>query len=487
MKARRRRRAGRRARRAVRARSRTRRTRETSRSTAGCGVDSGRASRAKARRARPHALDGALSRRLRARGRRHAARRPVPGSGAACTGRVVVGQQLLDHGVTHGDGGADRCRAARRVDLPGRRLPEARRTLALRWARARRASRRPRDGRQGAPRLRARGGDGRVRSRRGADRGRARSRKAPARCTSASPRAPSSTFDNRVVQWVSDKIGGDKLATPARPPPDRRRRSSRRSPLRRRSTLAGGQQLQFTYCDGPVEIAEGAYGALPFAVALLRHDVAHVPRRDRRARDRATDRSRSTSTSTRSTRCSTSCGAPAGSTAGSPRPASIARFNTDPTVTEFLSVRISPPHARAAPVVTPAGGSKLRLAADARDRDRRRRPRARIGHVYGALDSLRDRPTGDRPRRARALLRARPQRRSCPVTAISSRPCATAAPTFTARSRRSSRAWSRRSSPTVRSRGLPADLTIQRAEPSVTAGTLHLKLDAKHPLTYTRA
>lgn len=168
------------------------------------------------------------------------------------------------------------------------------------------------------------------------------------------------SFDNRVFQWVSDRLGGDKLATRlarrqiddvlvttlAPPPP---------------FDLDDHQQLQFTYCTDPIEIAEGAYAALPFAVAFTGTPV-HVATRmppptaeplsidlsvdalnallfelwrtgwlDRRLADAGLDR----------------------------------RFNTDTTVTEYLSVRISPPHLALPPVVTP-DGARLRLAADAR-------------------------------------------------------------------------------------------------------------------------
>jgi hypothetical protein len=188
-------------------------------------------------------------------------------------------------------------------------------------------------------------------------------------------------FDNRVVQWVSDKIGGDKLAsqlarrqidnvlvtTLAPPPP---------------FDTGDHQQLQFTYCTGSIEITEGAYGALPFAVAFsgtpvhvdapmpaptsaslsidlapdalnaMLHELWRTGWLDRRLAEAGLDR----------------------------------RFNTDPIVSEYLSVRISPARLALPPVVTPApGGDKLHLAADARititDGTK-----ATVGHVFGALD-----------------------------------------------------------------------------------------------------
>jgi hypothetical protein len=177
-------------------------------------------------------------------------------------------------------------------------------------------------------------------------------------------------FDNRVFQWLSDKLGADKLATRlarrqiddvlvttlAPPPP---------------FELPGGQHLQFTYCDGPIEITDGAWGAIPFGVAIGR--LANAPQvlpprlgsgtrpppspnvalaldldvdaldamlfelwrtgwLDRRLEEVGLDR----------------------------------RFNADPVVTEYLSVRISPPRLALPPVITAGPGGSLRLAADAR-------------------------------------------------------------------------------------------------------------------------
>ena len=187
------------------------------------------------------------------------------------------------------------------------------------------------------------------------------------------------SFDSRVVQWVSDKIGGDKLAsrlarrqiddvlvtTLAPPPP---------------FELDDHQQLQFTYCTGSIEIAEGAYGALPFAVAFsgtpvhveapmpppaaeplsidlapdalnaLLHELWRTGWLDRRLGDAGLDR----------------------------------RFNTDPIVTEYLSVRMSPARLALPPVVTPAG-DRLHLAADARIAIADGTVTT-IGRIWGALD-----------------------------------------------------------------------------------------------------
>jgi hypothetical protein len=195
-------------------------------------------------------------------------------------------------------------------------------------------------------------------------------------------------FDNRAVQWVSDKLGADRLATRlarrqlddalvlalAPPPP---------------FALSGGQTIRFTYCDEPPEIADGAYAALSFGVALGRHarDPRILPPRlgrgprdapppatrlaldldldalnavlyelwrggflDRRLADAGLDR----------------------------------RFNADPTVTEFLTLRLSPLQLTLPPVVTVSHGD-LRLSAEARVAIRDGTT-VTTGRVWGGLD-----------------------------------------------------------------------------------------------------
>jgi len=196
-------------------------------------------------------------------------------------------------------------------------------------------------------------------------------------------------FDNRVAQWVSDKLGGDKLATRlarrqiegslltalAPPPP---------------FELPGGGKLTFGYCDGPPEIVDGVSGALPFAVSIgtVDRDPRILPPRlgpaphaslapggvlaidldldaanallfelwrtgllDRRLAEAGLDR----------------------------------RFNTDPIVTEYLSLRISPPVLALPPVLGTSGHDRLQLFADARisilDGDTRT-----TGRIWGGLD-----------------------------------------------------------------------------------------------------
>ena len=174
-------------------------------------------------------------------------------------------------------------------------------------------------------------------------------------------------FDSGAMQWLSDKLGAGRLATRlarrqiddalitalAPPPPFQ---------------LSGGQALQFNYCDEPIEITNDRDAALPFSVAIGRaRDPRILPPRlglgprpqpsastavaldldldalnallyelwrggflDRRLAGAGLDR----------------------------------RFNEDPTVTSLLSLRISPPTLRLPPVLSVSGGA-LRLAAEA--------------------------------------------------------------------------------------------------------------------------
>lgn len=144
------------------------------------------------------------------------------------------------------------------------------------------------------------------------------------------------------------------------------------------------QTLTFTFCKDPVEIANRAYGALPFAVQLGRAPLGILPPHfvaphtapatptslaidldvdalnallfelwrtgwlDKRLAEVGLDR----------------------------------RFNGDPTVAELLTVRLSPLRLALPPVISPAG-DHLELAADARvtlaDRG------TTVGRVFGSL------------------------------------------------------------------------------------------------------
>ncbi len=202
------------------------------------------------------------------------------------------------------------------------------------------------------------------------------------------------TFGNRVVQWASDKLGAARLATRiareqiddalittlAPPPP---------------FELPDGQVLRFAYCDGPIEIADDAWGALPFAVVIASDTNGVLPPRfptgplpapdrdvalaldldvnaldamlyelwrtgwlDRRLADAALDR----------------------------------KFNTEPIVTEYLAIRLAPLHLALPPVIEPDRDG-LRLTADARvpisDG-----PEVTTGRVWGAARFRFDRAAG---------------------------------------------------------------------------------------------
>ncbi|HTR49544.1 MAG TPA: hypothetical protein VMJ10_02490 [Kofleriaceae bacterium] len=210
-------------------------------------------------------------------------------------------------------------------------------------------------------------------------------------------------FDNRVAQWLGDKLGAGALAsrfarheidtllvtTFAPPPP---------------FDLGDGQTLAFTTCDAPIEIVDGAFGAIPFGVA-----IGHVPS----APDILPPRF-----------ATTPLAVPAATTrlaldldlnaldamlyelwrtgwldrrldeVGLDR-----RFDSDPTVLEYLSVRISKLRLALPPVISPTPGGALRLAADARVAIRTEQLGAdgsvtrdndgdatTIGRVYGAID-----------------------------------------------------------------------------------------------------
>ncbi|HSS00345.1 MAG TPA: hypothetical protein VLM79_24975 [Kofleriaceae bacterium] len=311
---------------------------------------------------------------------------------ARCVGRAIVGQRLLDDGQAGPGTIAAAMRAALEAELVGMTVfpaGELRRIehLALRWARL---DAHPED--------------------------RALVEDAPSGYVRASATvvfdrvmvpivvalipAPSAAdftfrvaaraglaFESRTVQWLSDRLGAEGLATRlarheiddalitvlAPPPP---------------FELSGGQTLRFTYCDEPAEIAEGAYGALPFGIAIERSAdprvlpprLGHGPRTppaassalgldldldalnallyelwrggylDRRLADAGLDR----------------------------------RFNADPTVTELLTVRLSPLSLRLPPVVT-AAPDGLRLSAEASVAIHDGAA-STTGRVWGALD-----------------------------------------------------------------------------------------------------
>lgn len=313
-----------------------------------------------------------------------------------CTGRVVVGQRLLDDGS--GESHTIAGLMKREIDEQLRGMdvfPVGKykriKGLSLEWARA---ESNPGDhrllGKVGAP-------DGYVRA---SARVVFEHVDVPITVALIPERSPTALkfriaaeadldFDNRVLDWVSDKLGADAIATKiareqiddvlvttfAPPPP---------------FELPGGQLLRFTYCDGPVEIADNAYGALPFAVSFdrapstpqilpprfaigarpkprpdttlaldldidalntLLYELWHTGWLDDRLAEVGLDR----------------------------------RFNTDPIVTEYLAIRISPVRLALPPVISPGPAGALRLAADAHVTIQDG-TRGTTGDVYGALD-----------------------------------------------------------------------------------------------------
>ena len=195
-------------------------------------------------------------------------------------------------------------------------------------------------------------------------------------------------FDNRVAQWISDKLGGNAFATKlargqidgllvsalAPPPP---------------FELPGGQQLRFTYCSEPPEIFEGVSGALPFAVDLGRvaADPSVLPPRRGPTPRLALAPGHALAIDLdldalnallyelwRGGFLDRELAA-----AGLDR-----RFNTDPIVTEFLSLRISPVRLALPPVLAPSA-TGLRLSAEARVAIADG-PATTTGRVWGGLD-----------------------------------------------------------------------------------------------------
>ena len=194
-------------------------------------------------------------------------------------------------------------------------------------------------------------------------------------------------FDNGALQWVSDKLGGDKLATKlarrqidgslltalAPPPP---------------FELPDGHRLSFLYCDGPPAIVEGASGALPFAVAIGRVGTTQIlpPRRGRAAHAPlaangalAIDLDFDAANALLFELWRTGFLDRRLADAGIDR-----RFNDDPIVAEYLSIRISSPVLALPPVLGVSRG-KLGLFADARVAIRDGAT-ATVGRVWAGLD-----------------------------------------------------------------------------------------------------
>lgn len=195
-------------------------------------------------------------------------------------------------------------------------------------------------------------------------------------------------FNNRILRWVGDQLGADRIATSiardqiddllvttfAPPPP---------------FELPGGQTLQFVYCDGAIEIADGEYGALPFAVAFSAHAAAPAILPPRFGTGtRATPRAGTTLALDLDLDALNAMLFELWRSGWLDRQLDEVgldrRFNTDPTVTEYLSIRLSPLRLALPPVIsaTPRG---LRLAADARV-PIRDGEHVTTGRGFGALD-----------------------------------------------------------------------------------------------------
>lgn len=293
-------------------------------------------------------------------------------------------------------------------------------------------------------------------------------------------------FKNAVLRWLSNKLNANTIATRvaedqiedilvttlAPPPP---------------FELPGGQTLQFAYCDAPLEIAEGRYGALPFAVVIGAHDQL-PPRFGLHARP-----------------------APAPTTKVAidldpdalnamlfelwrsgwldRRLAEVGldrRFNTDRLVTDYLAIRISPLRLALPPIISPSRDGSLRLAADARlaiDDGARRTN----GRVFGALDFRF--ATADRPELpvsvelgALELACERSPKTLVPcygdlVASLRSRGDEFHGALTDAFAKLLADIFIERRIGTAT---VPVELVIRRVVPSVTAGgTLHLELDGK--------
>lgn len=407
----------------------------------------------------------------------------------ACTGRVVVGQRLLDamapvmrDEITAQMRGTDifPIGAFKRV-----------KALSLEWARAESS---PGDrrllGSAGAP-------DGYVRANATVvfDRGEVDllvgfiPQRSPRSLKFRIAAIADLDFNNAVLRWVGDKLGADRIATGvARDQIDDLLVTTFAPPAP--FELPDGQTLQFVYCDGPIEIADGAYGALPFAVAFTPLAAAPDILPPRFA---ASERPAPTPDTTLALDLDvdalnallyelwrTGWLDRQLAEVGLDR-----RFNHDPIVTEYLSIRLSPLRLALPPVISPHPQA-LRLAADARlaigDGTS-----VTVGRGFGALDFVFVKPsTTELPIAvdlgALELACERSPTTLAPcysdlVAAIRGRGAEFhGALTDAFASLLADIFVDRR----LGAPGLPAELVIGAVVPSITrAGTLHLELDGK--------
>ena len=307
----------------------------------------------------------------------------------ACSGRVIIGQRLLEQM-------APVMKEMITAELKGLDIfpvGEFRRisSLSLEWARAESS---PGDrrllGKAGAPNGYVRANAKVVFERGGVDMLVALiPQRSPASLTFRIAAQADLDFNNRVLHWAADKLGANTLATRvardqiddvlvttfAPPPP---------------FELPGGQTLQFTYCDGPIEIEDGAYGALPFAVvfAPLASAPGVLPPRFG-AGARVAPAPDTTLAIDLDVDALNALLFELWRTGWLDRELGHVgldrRFNADPIVTEYLSIRISPLRLALPPVIAPQLDGTLRLAADARVAIGDGTIET-TGRVFGALD-----------------------------------------------------------------------------------------------------
>ena len=193
-------------------------------------------------------------------------------------------------------------------------------------------------------------------------------------------------FDNRALQWVSDKLGGDKLATRfarrevdgllvtalAPPPP---------------FELPGGQTLRFVYCGEPAQIFENVSGALPFAVEIHRSGKNILPPKRGKAKRAiiASDATLALDLDLDALNAIMYELWRTGFLDQQLAQAGLDRaFNTHPIVQELLTIRMSPVTLAQPPTLAPSSG-KLRMSADARVTITDATAKT-VGRIWGGLD-----------------------------------------------------------------------------------------------------
>lgn len=193
-------------------------------------------------------------------------------------------------------------------------------------------------------------------------------------------------FGNTALQWVSDKLGGDKLATRlvrrqidgllvtalAPPPP---------------FELPGGETLRFTYCGEPAQIFENVSGALPFAVEIHKNGKNILPPKRGKAK-RAIIANDATVALDLDLDALNAIMYELWRTGFLDKQLAQAgldkAFNEHPVVQELLTIRMSPVTLAQPPTLAPANG-KLRMSADARVTITDATSKT-TGRIWGGLD-----------------------------------------------------------------------------------------------------